>query len=181
MPVVQSVDLPPLRRMPCCQNHCFRCENRRGGFQFPFIGIWTRRAVLSRRGATPAETPRWISLLRRCTALASCQSTLGGTARDRSMPPEELDIRSFLHGGTEGPVRALNSLRWMSRQGQLNWPLEGTRTTPTTGTRKARKSQAVVVEPPMIAFLEDAIEDHYRLNNSNCTDFWGVGWLGKVV
>ena len=56
MPVVQSVDLPPLRRMPCCQNPCFRCENRRGGFQFPFIGIWTRRAVLSRRGATPAET-----------------------------------------------------------------------------------------------------------------------------
>ena len=33
-----------------------RCENRRGGFQFPFIRIWTRRAVLSRRGATPAET-----------------------------------------------------------------------------------------------------------------------------
>ena len=31
---------------------------------------------------------------------------------------------------------------------------------PTTGTRKARKAQAVVVEPPMIAFLEDAIEDH---------------------
>ena len=55
-PVVQPLDLPPLRRMPCCQNPCFRCENRRGGFQFPFIGICTRRAVLSRRGATPAET-----------------------------------------------------------------------------------------------------------------------------
>ena len=55
-PVVQPLDLPPLRRMPCCQSPCFRCENRRGGFQFPFAGIWTRRAISSRRGATPAET-----------------------------------------------------------------------------------------------------------------------------
>ena len=39
-----------------CQPPCFRRESRRGGFQFPFIGIWTRGAVLSRRRATPAET-----------------------------------------------------------------------------------------------------------------------------
>ena len=47
------------------------------------------------------------------------------TARDRTMPAKELDIRSFFDSGTEGPVRALNSLRWLSRQGQLH--LEGIR------------------------------------------------------
>lgn len=31
-------------------------------------------------------------------------------------------IRSFLDIGTEG-ARAFNSLRWISRQGQPNWPL----------------------------------------------------------
>ena len=39
MPVVQSVDLPPLRRMPCCQNPCFRCENRRLGVKTGGVGF----------------------------------------------------------------------------------------------------------------------------------------------
>ena len=94
------------------------------------------------------------------------------------MRPEKLDVRSLLDCGTEGPVRALNSLRWMSRQGQLQWPLEGIRTTPTTETPKAHK-HAVVVEPPMIAFLEDATEDHYRLNNSNWRRLLGCWLVGQ--
>ena len=30
-PVLQSPDMPPIRRMPCCKTPCARCENRRGG------------------------------------------------------------------------------------------------------------------------------------------------------
>ena len=38
--------LPPIRRVPCTAEHCQRCELGRGGFQFPFVGVWTRRAVV---------------------------------------------------------------------------------------------------------------------------------------
>ena len=55
-PVVQPRDLLPLLTMPCCESPCLRRENKRGGFQFPFVGIWTRRAILFERGASPAET-----------------------------------------------------------------------------------------------------------------------------
>ena len=34
---------------------CLRCENRRGRFQFPFIGIWTRRAILAQRRVAPRD------------------------------------------------------------------------------------------------------------------------------
>ena len=37
-PVLQSMDMPPIRRMPCCKTPCVRCETGRGGLQFPFIG-----------------------------------------------------------------------------------------------------------------------------------------------
>jgi hypothetical protein len=61
----------------------------------------------------------------------------------------------------------LKALRWLSRQGQLEWPLEGIQHAPTAGTRKQQRSQAVVIEPPMLSYLEDAIEENVRLNNTN--------------
>ena len=32
---------------------CSRCERRLGGFRFPWVGTWTRRAVVVQTGATP--------------------------------------------------------------------------------------------------------------------------------
>ena len=87
-------------------------------------------------------------------------------------------IRSFLDIGTEGP-RAFNSLRWISRRGQPNWPLEGIQSAPTTGSRKQRRSQAVMVEPPMLCFLEDMIEDFFRLNNANWRRLLGCWLVGQ--
>eukprot|EP00435_Cladocopium_sp_Y103_P046633 s2960_g13.t1 len=55
-PVLQSEAMPPLRRMPCCKLPCARCEMARGGFQFPFIGTWTRRAVFAHHGETVSAT-----------------------------------------------------------------------------------------------------------------------------
>ena len=57
--VVVVVHLPPtetsefripslgsLREVPCMVAGCARCTDMRGGFQFPWHGIWTKRAVL---------------------------------------------------------------------------------------------------------------------------------------
>ena len=36
----------PVHRVVCTQAGCARCEAGRGGYQFRFLGLWTRRAVL---------------------------------------------------------------------------------------------------------------------------------------
>eukprot|EP00438_Fugacium_kawagutii_P008810 Skav212803 [mRNA] locus=scaffold1633:188919:189716:- [translate_table: standard] len=53
--VLQHPDMPPLARVPCTTLPCQRCELRRGGFQFPWIGCWNRRAVLVQAEAPPAQ------------------------------------------------------------------------------------------------------------------------------
>ena len=47
--------LPPLEECLCTLSPCPRCEQGRGGFRFPWLGIWTRRSVLAQPGASPAE------------------------------------------------------------------------------------------------------------------------------
>eukprot|EP00435_Cladocopium_sp_Y103_P030945 s870_g7.t1 len=96
--------------------------------------------------------------------------------RGRVLPPEELDLISFVNQGTEAPVRALNGLRWLVKNGNLGWPLSGVRTPVPTEQKTKKKSQAVVVEPPMMSFLEDQIEENFRLGNSNWRRLLG-SWL----
>ena len=40
---------------PCIDAPCARCDGSLGGFKFPFIGTWCRRAVLVQEGATASE------------------------------------------------------------------------------------------------------------------------------
>ena len=47
--------LPPLEECPCTLSPCPRCEQGRGGFRFPWLGVWTRRSVLAQPGASPPE------------------------------------------------------------------------------------------------------------------------------
>ena len=47
--------LPPVRVRPCTQSPCARCEGRRGGYQFLFIGPHCRAAVLVTSGDDPAR------------------------------------------------------------------------------------------------------------------------------
>ena len=56
LPVLQDTRLPPLRRIPCCAKPCVRCETARGGFKFPFVGVWCRRGVFAQRQASVALT-----------------------------------------------------------------------------------------------------------------------------
>ena len=64
--VVVVVRLPPtetsqfripslgsLREVPCMVAGCARCTEMRGGFQFTWLGIWTKRAVLAQAEVGP--------------------------------------------------------------------------------------------------------------------------------
>ena len=97
--------------------------------------------------------------------------------RKRPFPPEELDLRSFLATGTAGPVRAVNSLRWISKNGLLRWPVDNIGQVQLSTSRKVRRNcQAVVVEPPMMSHLEAAIIEQHRLGNENWRRLLG-SWL----
>ena len=66
-PVLSSTipGLPPFRRVPCVAADCARCREGRGGFQFPFVGLWTRRGVFPPPDANGAEAwerlARWLA------------------------------------------------------------------------------------------------------------------------
>lgn len=47
--------LPPLPKAVCSLAGCMRCESQRGGFHFPWLGVWCKRAVVPRDDATVAE------------------------------------------------------------------------------------------------------------------------------
>ena len=55
LPVADSGEIPHLQFAPCIDAHCARCDGSLGGFKFPFIGTWCRRAVLVQGGASAAE------------------------------------------------------------------------------------------------------------------------------
>ena len=88
--------------------------------------------------------------------------------RGRSFPPQAVDIDYLLHEQTSAPVRALNSLKWLSKQGSLNWPLSHVALPVRTQTREPR-GQAVAVSPLMLAELEEHIERRWELNDETWT------------
>ena len=83
--------------------------------------------------------------------------------RDRLFPPDALDLNGFLQNGTAGPYRAYHSLKWFSKHGRLQWdfsdvPVPARKNPP----KQARPEQAVAVEPPMVAALEEKIQSLYE-------------------
>ena len=52
LPLVDSGEIPHLQFAPCIDAQCARCDGSLGGFKFPFIGTWCRRAVLVQEGAS---------------------------------------------------------------------------------------------------------------------------------
>ena len=47
--------LPPMRKSVCCEVGCLRCEQRRGGYRFLWVGVWTRRFAVVWPGAPAVE------------------------------------------------------------------------------------------------------------------------------
>eukprot|EP00435_Cladocopium_sp_Y103_P028376 s2435_g7.t1 len=64
----------------------------------------------------------------------------------------------------------------LSERMQQEWQTGVTRGQVPTEQKAKKKSQAVVVEPPMMSFLEDQIEENFRLGNSNWRRLLG-SWL----
>lgn len=56
--IVDVAGLPAMRRMPCLDATCERCHRGQGGFKFPWVGVWCRRAVLVSPGVRPDEAWR---------------------------------------------------------------------------------------------------------------------------
>ena len=54
-PIRPIPGLPPMGRAVCTAQDCARCENHRGGFQFPWVGRWTQRGTLVWPGTHPAD------------------------------------------------------------------------------------------------------------------------------
>eukprot|EP00434_Breviolum_minutum_P034367 symbB.v1.2.030416.t1/scaffold3426.1/size60583/1 len=62
-PTTKPIGLPPLRVAPCMAEPCTRCDQSRGGFQFPWLGSWTRRACMPVPGSE--SDAAWQRLLTR--------------------------------------------------------------------------------------------------------------------
>ena len=54
-PVREFPTLPAMRRVACSAEGCRRCNAHLGGYQFPWIGTWTRSSVVVRPGDDPAQ------------------------------------------------------------------------------------------------------------------------------
>ena len=106
---------------------------------------------LAQRQITHAEAVTVNNALKTFRELTSVLSS-----RQRCLPPEDVDIDHYLHKGTTAPSRALASLRWLVKNGELQWPLRHATIPEKISTRRMR-AQAPVVLPPMIGHLEECI------------------------
>ena len=114
--------------------------------------------TLAKRKVTEAEGATVVNALKSWAELRAYMEQ-----KDRLFPPDALDLYGFLQNGTSGPYRAFHSLKWFSKHGRLQWdfsdvPVPARKNPP----KQANPEQAVAVEPPMIAALEERIQSLYE-------------------
>ena len=114
--------------------------------------------TLAKRKVTEAEGATVVNALKSWAELRAYMEQ-----KDRLFPPDALDLYGFLQNGTSGPYRAFHSLKWFSKHGRLQWdfsdvPVPARKNPP----KQANPKQAVAVEPPMIAALEERIQSLYE-------------------
>ena len=102
-------------------------------------------------------------------------------SRGRRGYPEFLDLDSFLHneGATPAPCRALNSIKWLNRNAQLGWEIQGLTAPTAKSSRQERAQQAIVVAPPMLGFLEEQVERLHDVGDPRWTALLS-SWLMAV-
>ena len=120
---------------------------------------------LSQQLVTSAEAVTVTNAVRTATELNAFMEERG-----RKGTPCHVDLDAYLHtpAATSAPCRALASLRWLCRQGQMSWDLSAL-TAPTAKSRHPNKEQALVVVPPMWPFLEERVEQLWRVNDEQWT------------
>ena len=128
------------------------------------LDSWSRSCErLAQKHVTQAE-PITIS-----NALATFRELRDSMAsRERSFPPQAIDVDFLLHERTSAPSRVLNSLKWLSRQGSLDWPLSHV-SLPEKKTARKSKGQAIAASPTMLLTLEEHIERRWELNDDSWT------------
>ena len=108
---------------------------------------------------TQADSQTIINAIRTWKELAHYQE-------DRGLEVvEDLDLASFVQDGTDGPARALASLKWLNKAGTMGWNLTNIQLPVATNVRTRKRQQAVVAEPGMIPFLEAGIITAAEHNN----------------
>ena len=114
---------------------------------------------LSQQKVTQADSQTIINAIRTWKELAHFQE-------DRGLEiVEDLDLASFIQEGTDGPVRALASLKWLNKAGTMGWTLTNIQIPEAPNVRTRKRQQAVVAEPGMIPFLEAGIITASEHNN----------------
>ena len=74
---------------------------------------------LAQSKVTAAEPATILNALKTFAELQKFQKD-----RDRQLPPDELDLHSFLLNGTKSAQRAMNSLKWFCKHARLPWPVQ---------------------------------------------------------
>ena len=114
---------------------------------------------LSQQKVTQADSQTIINAIRTWKELAHYQE-------DRGLEVvEDLDLASFVQDGTDGPARALASLKWLNKAGTMGWNLTNIQLPVAPNVRTRKRQQAVVAEPGMIPFLEAGIITAAEHNN----------------
>ena len=126
-----------------------------GGHLSPERIIDWQRACrdLAQTKVTAAEPATILNALKTFAELQKFQKD-----RERQLPPDELDLHSFLLNGTKSAQRALNSLKWFCKHGRLAWPVQKLLLPPEAPAERQRRQQAIAVEPPMLRALEEKIQ-----------------------
>ena len=73
-------------------------------------------------------------------------------------------------------------MRWLNNQGKLGWPLDRFTAPEPKDKTQQKHQQAIVLEPPMLAHLEEKIERLQRVKDPAWMALlgsWlvGAGWL----
>ena len=132
--------------------------------------------TLAKRKVTEAEGATVVNALKSWAELRAYMEQ-----KDRLFPPDALDLYGFLQNGTSGPYRAFHSLKWFSKHGRLQWdfsdvPVPARKNPP----KQANPEQAVAVEPPMIAALEERIQSLYEAGDPVGGAYFPAGWSLSV-
>ena len=85
MPELPGV-LPPVRVAACVAANCARCEAGRGGFQFPWVGTFTRRDVLVEAGIPPQVAWARVSACGECLSAEEVRQASSGLTVDDVAP-----------------------------------------------------------------------------------------------
>ena len=135
-----------------------------GNLSPEIMDSWVRSCErLSQKHVTQAEP---ITIANALSTFRELRESMA--ERNRTFPPQAIDIDFLLHERTTAPSRALNALKWLSRQGTLSWPLSHV-SLPEKSTSRKKKGQAIAASPTMLATLEEHIERRWELNDDSWT------------